>query len=252
MPGSSPIDLQVNAGLVDPALIEDLVAANRILSRQGVLDQAGHVSIRHPADPGRYLMARSLSAALVTAEDIVEFDLESNPVDQRGRRLALERFIHGEIYKVREDVNAVIHSHSPSVIPFSVTSVPLRPIIVGAAFLWTGVPIFETRNAGVSGADMLIRNRDLGKALAISLGDKRVALLRGHGNVVAAPDVRTAVRYAINTEFNARLLIAAIGLGGGPVNYISAEEGAARDKGPGIPARAWELWKKQALGNWPD
>ena len=236
-----------SGGPVDPALIEDLVAANRILTDQGVLDQSGHVSIRHPANPNRYLMARSRSPALVTAEDIMEFDLDSNPVDQRGGRLALERFIHGEAYKARQDVNAVIHSHSPSVIPFSVTSVPLRPIILPAAFLWTGVPVFETRNAGVPAPDMLIRNRDLGKALANALGDKRVALLRGHGNVVVGPDVRTAVRYAIYTEMNARLLIVTIGLGGGPINYISAEEGAARDKNPGIPARAWELWKIKAM-----
>ena len=144
-------------------LIEDLVAANRILTQQGVLDESGHVSIRHPANPNRYLMARSLSPALVTSEDIMEFDLDSNPIDQRGRRLALERFIHGEVYKVRQDVNAFIHTHSPSVIPFSVTSVPLRPIILPAAFLWTGVPVFDTRNAGVPAADMLIRNRDLGR-----------------------------------------------------------------------------------------
>lgn len=227
---------------------EDLVAANRILSQQGVLDESGHVSIRHPADPNRYLMARSLSPALVTAEDIMEFDLDSNPVDQRGRRLALTRFIHGEVYKVRQDVNAVVHSHSPSVIPFSVTSVPLRPIVVGAAFLWTGVPVFDTRNAGVPASDMLIRDRDSGKALANALGDKRVVLLRGHGNVVVGPDVQTAVRRAIETEENARLLITSIGLGGGPINYISDEEGAARDRDPGIPARAWELWKSNALG----
>ena len=247
MPRSNPIDLQANASSVDPALIEDLLAANRILSQQGVLDQAGHMSIRHPADPNRSLMSRSLSPALVTAEDIMEFDLDSNPVDQRGRRPALTRFIHGEVYKVRQDVNAVIHSHSPSVIPFSVTSVPLRPIILGAAFLWTGVPVFDTRNAGVPAADMLIRNRDSGKALADSLGDKRVALLRGHGMVVVAPDVQTAVRRAIETEKNARLLIVTMGLGGGPINYVSDEEGAARDRDPGIPARAWELWKSQAL-----
>jgi HCOMODA/2-hydroxy-3-carboxy-muconic semialdehyde decarboxylase len=237
-----------SGGPVDPALVENLVAANRILSQHGVLDESGHVSIRHPTSPNRYLMARSLSPALVSAEDLLEFDLDSEPVDQRGRRLALERFIHGEIYKVRPDVNAVIHSHSPSVIPFSVTSVPLRPIILPAAFLWTGVPVFETRKAGVPAADMLIRNRDLGKALADSLGDKRVALLRGHGNVVVGPDVRTAVRYAMFTETNARLLITTIGLGGGPINYISAEEGAARDRDPGIPDRAWELWKSKALG----
>lgn len=175
-----------SGGPVDPALIEDLVAANRILTQRGVLDESGHVSIRQPANPHRYLMARSLSPTLVTAEDIMEFDLDSSPVDQRGRRLALEPFIHGEVYKVRQDVNAVIHTHSPSVIPFSVTSVPLRPNILPAAFLWTRVPVFETRNAGVPAADMLIRE-------------------------------------------------------------ISAEEGTARDQDPGIPDRAWELWKRKAL-----
>lgn len=227
--------------------VEDLVVANRILTQQGVLDESGHVSIRHPADPNRYLMACSMAAALVTVEAIMEFDLDSNPIDQRERRMALERFIHGEVYKARQDVNAVIHSHSPSVIPFSVTSVPLKPVILPAAFLWTGVPVFETRNAGVLAPDMLIRNRDLGKALAIALGDKSVALLRGHGNVVVGPDLQTVVRRAINTERNARSLIISIGLGGGPINYISADEGAARDRSPGIPARAWELWKNEAL-----
>ena len=229
------------------ARVEDLVAANCILTQQGVLDESGHVSIRHPDNPKRYLMARSLPPALVTIRDILEFDLDSNPVNQRGRKPALERFIHGEIYRVRQDVNAIIHSHSPSVIPFSVTSMPLRPIVIGAAFLWTGVPVFETRNAGVPAPDMLIRNRELGKALADSLGDKCVALLRGHGNVVVGADVQTAVRRAIKTEMNARLLIASIGLGAGPINYVSAEEGAARDRDPGIPARAWELWKSKAL-----
>jgi HCOMODA/2-hydroxy-3-carboxy-muconic semialdehyde decarboxylase len=229
------------------AFIEGLVAANRILSQEGVLDHSGHVSIRHPANPNRFLMSRLLSPDLVTADDIMEFDLDSNSVDQRGRRLALERFIHGEVYKVRKDVNAVIHSHSPSVIPFSVTSVPLRPIKLGAAFLWTGVPVFETRDAGTTAPDMLIRNRNLGRALASMLGDKRVALLRGHGNVIVAPDMQTAVGRAYETEINARLLLITLGLGS-PINYISAEEGAARDKDPGIPARVWELWKSEAIG----
>jgi HCOMODA/2-hydroxy-3-carboxy-muconic semialdehyde decarboxylase len=109
------------------------------------------------------------------------------------------------------------------------------------------VPVFDTRNAGVPAPDMLIRDRDSGKALANALGDKRVVLLRGHGNVVVGPDVQTAVRRAIETEENARLLIVSIGLGG-PINYVSDEEGAARDRNPGIPARAWELWKSEALG----
>ena len=229
--------------------VADLVAANRILAREGVLDKSGHVSIRHPADPDRFLMARSRSPGLVTSSDILEFDLDCNAIGQRGYPLALERFIHGEIYKARDDVHAVVHSHSPSVIPFSVTSAPLRPIVLGAAFLWTGVPVFDTRCAGVPAPDMLIRSRDLGKALAACLHDKRVALLRGHGNVVVGPDLQTVVRRAIETETNARLLLASIALGAGPINYVSDEEGAARDRDPGLPARSWDYWKNRALGN---
>jgi ribulose-5-phosphate 4-epimerase/fuculose-1-phosphate aldolase len=240
--------LPTSGGPVGAALIEDLVAANRILAEEGVLDAYGHVSIRHPSNPNRYLMSRSLAPILVIADDIMEYDLDSNPVDPQGRTSVLERFIHGEIYKVRSDVKAVIHSHSPAVVPFGVTQVPMRPIIHVASFLWVGVPVFEIRDAGGPAATtMLVRNASLGKALAATLGDKPVALMRGHGNVVVGQDVQTAVRRAIYTEVNARLQAIAIGLGG-PINYISAEEGAARDKTPGDPGRAWDLWKKKALG----
>jgi HCOMODA/2-hydroxy-3-carboxy-muconic semialdehyde decarboxylase len=213
---------------------------------EGVLDAYGHVSVRHPKDPNRYLMSRSLAPILVTADDILEYDLDSTPVDPKGRTSVLERFIHGEIYKARPDVKAVIHSHSPTVIPFSVTQTPLKPVYHSASFLWKGVPVFEIRDAGGPSTDMLVRNGALGKALAATLGDKPVALLRGHGNVVAARDIQFAVRYAIYTEVNARLQVLAIGLGG-PVNYISPQEGDARDKQPGDFGRAWELWKKKAL-----
>jgi HCOMODA/2-hydroxy-3-carboxy-muconic semialdehyde decarboxylase len=236
-----------SAGPVDPVLIEDLVAANRILAQEGVLDAQGHVSIRHPANPNRYLMSRSLAPILVTADDIMEYDLASNPIDAKGRSSVLERFIHCEIYKARPDVKAVIHSHSPTVVPFSVTQVPLRPIIHVASFLWVGVPVFEIRDAGGPATTLLVTNAALGKALAQTLGDKPVALMRGHGNVVVGPDVQLAVRYALYTELNAKLQAIAIGLGG-PITYISAEEGAARDKRPADLARAWDLWKKKALG----
>jgi len=236
------------ASPVDPALIEDLVAANRILAEEGVLDAYGHVSIRHPNDPNRYLLSRSRAPILVTSSDIMEYDLDSNPIDPQNRRSVIERFIHGEIYKARPDVKAVIHSHSPAVIPFGITQVPMRPVIHAASFLWVGVPVWDSRNAhDPASASMLVRNGALGKSLASTLGDKRVALMRGHGNVVAGPDVRTAVRYAIYTEMNARLQSAAIAIGG-PINYISPEEGAARDTAPSDFARAWELWKNKALG----
>ena len=236
----------ISAGPVDPSLIEDLVAANRILAMEGIVDAYGHVSVRHPANPSRYLLSRSMAPALVTAGDIMEYDLDSVPVDAKGRRSVLERFIHGEVYKARPDVKAVIHTHSPAVVPFSITQVPLRAVMHNATFLWVGVPVWEIRDAGGPGTDMLVRSGALGKSLAAALGNKPVALMRGHGDVVAAPDLQLAVRYAYYTEVNARAQMQAIQLGG-PITYISPEEGAARDKNPGDFARAWEYWKKSAL-----
>ena len=142
----------------------------------------------------------------------------------------------------------MIHSHSPAVVPFGITHEPMRPVIHVASFLWVGVPVWDIREVNdPASATMLVRNAALGKSLASTLADKPVTLMRGHGNVVVGPDVQTAVRYAIYTEMNARLQAIAIAIGG-PINYISAEEGAARDKVPGDPARAWELWKRKALG----
>jgi HCOMODA/2-hydroxy-3-carboxy-muconic semialdehyde decarboxylase len=234
-----------SGGPVDTQLIDDLVAANRILADQGVLDAYGHVSIRHPSNPNRYLVSRAMSPANVTAADIMEFDLDSNPVDQRGRSMFLERFIHGEIYKARPDVNAVIHSHSPGVIPFGITNVPLRPVTQTSAFLYVGVPVYEIRDAG-GVTDMLVRNPALAKALATTLGDKPVVLMRGHGDVVVGPNVKRATIRAVYTEVNARLQTIALGLGGA-VNYVSTEEGALREKNPGEEGRAWDGWKEKAM-----
>src|SRR5437588_2320447 len=197
----------------DAALIEDIVTGSRVLADFGVLDGFGHVSARHPANPNHFLMARSLAPALVTSDDVMEFDLDGKAVDQRGRTLFLERFIHGEIYKARPDVMAVVHSHSPAVIPFGVTQVAMRAVYHNAAFLAAGVPVFEIRAvAGMS--NMLISNGELGNALARTLGEKPVALMRGHGNVVTAPSLPLAVFRAVYTEVNARLQLQAIALGG--------------------------------------
>ncbi len=238
-----------SAGPVDAAAIEDLVAASRILADRGILDAYGHVSIRHPANPNRYLMARALAPALVTAADIMEFDLDSNPLDRRGRSMFIERFIHGEVYKLRPDVNGVVHTHSMGVIPFGVTQVPLKPVIHSASFLHVGVPVWEIREAG-GVTNMLVNSAALGKALATALGDKPVALMRGHGNVVVGPNVRVAVARAVFTDENARMQAVALGFGG-PVNYISPEEGAKRDREPSDPGRAWELWKTLAMKKAP-
>src|SRR5437660_594482 len=182
----------------DPALIEDLVAANRILYDQGVVDGFGHVSVRHDRNPEHFLLARSMAPGLVTTADIMEFDRDGNAVDAQGRALYLERFIHSEIYKTHPDVKAVVHSHSPAVIPFGVASVPLRPIFHLSSFLAAGAPVFEIREAGGPATDMLIRTPELGAALSRTIGTAPVALMRGHGDVVVAPSLKEAVFRAVS------------------------------------------------------
>jgi len=231
----------------DPALIDDLVAANRILYDQGVVDGFGHVSARHDKDPNRYLLSRSMAPALVTADDILEYDLDSVPVDPRGRTSYLERFIHGEIYKARADVRAVVHSHSPAVIPFADTKVALRPMNHIAGFLGDGVPVFEIRDTAGPATDMLIRSAALGHALAASLGPHPVALMRGHGSVAAAQSVRHVVFRAVYTEVNARMEAEAMKLG--TPEFLNPEEAAAAMKtNDGLVDRPWALWKQRAMG----
>jgi HCOMODA/2-hydroxy-3-carboxy-muconic semialdehyde decarboxylase len=234
-----------SAGPPDPALIDDLVAANRILADQGVVDGYGHVSVRHDKSPDRYLIARSLAPELVTAADILELDLDSDPVDAHGRKLYLERYIHGEIYKARADVKSVVHHHSPAVIPFGITKVPLRPVFHMAAFVGLGVPIFEIRDAGGM-TDMLVRSPELGRALAATLGDKPAALMRGHGAVVVGGSLPEAVGRSIYLQMDARLQAQAMALGG-EITYLDAQEVRKVQEAFGYD-RAWELWKRKALG----
>ena len=229
---------------VDPALLDELAAGSRILADIGVVDAFGHLTVRHPTNPNRFLMSRSLAPALVTASDIMEFDLDGNAIDPRGRTVFLERFIHGQIYKARPDVNAVVHSHSPAVIPFSVSSVKLQAMYHNSAFLAGGVPVFEIRDFGGT-TDMLVRNNELGAALAKVLADKPVALMRGHGDVAVGPDIRTAVFRAYYTEVGARLQMQAVALGG-TVNGLTPEEGVKADAvNAQILPRAWELWRRK-------
>jgi len=234
--------------LLEAALLDDLVAANRVLAMKGVLDALGHVSVRDPHDPSRYWMSRSLAPALVTPSDIMAFDLDSNAIDPQGRALYVERFIHGEIYKARPDVNAIVHSHSPTVIPFSVTKVPLQPVLHNASFLAFGAPVFDTRTIAAD-SDLLIRTPALGAALAKALGPTAaVVLLRGHGDAVVASSVPNAVFRSYYTEVNAREQEQAIALGGKDVVYITPEEAATREKESHQSfARSWELWKREAM-----
>jgi ribulose-5-phosphate 4-epimerase/fuculose-1-phosphate aldolase len=227
---------------VDAGLIEDIVVGSRILADFGVLDGFGHVSARHPTNPNHFLMSRSLAPALVTADDIMEFDLDGNAVDARGRSLFLERFIHSEIYKARPDVMSVVHSHSPGVIPFSVSQVPLRPMYHNPSFLAAGVPVWDIRK-DFGETDMLVRDPALGKSLAQTLGDKPVVLMRGHGDVAVGPSVKMAVFRAYYTDVNARLQSQAISLGG-DINYLTPGEGAKADAVNFVVIdRIWNLWK---------
>jgi HCOMODA/2-hydroxy-3-carboxy-muconic semialdehyde decarboxylase len=235
-------------GPVDPAVLEDLVAASHILVDQGVLDGFGHVSIRHPGDPSRYLMSRNLAPELVTAKDILEYDLDSNPIDAAGQRVFLERFIHGEVYKARPDVQAVVHSHSPSVVPFGISTQTLRPVFHMSGFLAVGVPTWEIREAVGGPSNMLVSSIALGRKLAATLGDKPVVLMRGHGNVVVGPNLKIAVYRAVYTEVNARLQLQAQTLGG-PLNFLTPEEGQMADATIMTQIeRPWQLWRKKAAG----
>jgi ribulose-5-phosphate 4-epimerase/fuculose-1-phosphate aldolase len=227
---------------VDAVLIDDIVTGSRVLAEFGVLDGFGHVSARHPTNPNHFLMARSLAPALVTADDIMEFDLDGNAVDARGRSLFLERFIHSEIYKARPDVMAVVHTHSAGVVPFTVSQVPLRPVYHNAAFLAAGAPVWDIRK-DFGETDMLVRNAAIGKSLALALADRPVVLMRGHGDVTVGPSVKVAVFRAYYTDVNARLQSQAIALGGEP-NYLTPGEGAKADAvNLAVLDRVWNLWK---------
>jgi ribulose-5-phosphate 4-epimerase/fuculose-1-phosphate aldolase len=232
----------------DKKTIEDLVAANHILYAQAVLDGYGHVSARHDTKPDRFWLARSMAPGLVTAGDIMEFDLSGEPVDGQGRPTYAERFIHSEIYRRRPDVKAIVHSHSPAVIPFGVTSVPLKPIFHMSGFLGTGVPIFEIREIA-GDTDMLVRNPGLGAALALRLGDKPATLMRGHGSVAVGISVPQAVFRAIYLEVNARLQSDAMKLGS--INFLTSEEAKLAAAGNDMHIlRPWTLWKHEiAKGN---
>ena len=229
------------------SLIRELVDANHILFDQGVVDGFGHVSVRHPERPDRFLLSRSMAPALVTEKDILEFDFDGNPVAPNGPAPYLERFIHGEIYRNRKDVNSVVHSHSPSVVPFSVvTGTKLRPVCHMCGFLSEkGTPIFEIRDFAGPGSDLLITSGKLGAALADTLSDGPAVLMRGHGSTVVGSTLRQTVFRAVYTEIGARLQMEAMKLG--PVTYLTEEETIGTTKTISTQYdRSWLLWLKAA------
>lgn len=210
------------------SLFQDLVIAYRILAEHGIIDAYGHISVRSPANPERFWMARSVAPELVTEADLMEFDMDSEPVDAQGRSPVNERFIHGEVYKARPEVMAVVHNHSPSVIPFCCTNTSLRPIFHMSAFIGLGVPNWEIRDAQ-QGSDMLVRNTYLGESLARKLGSHPAALMRGHGAVVVGESLAVAVGRSVYLEQNARMQFQAEMLAGpnGSITFMDDQEVAA-------------------------
>jgi len=231
---------------VDASTLQDLAAASRILADQGVFDAAGHVSMRHPANPERFLMSRSLAPALVTADDIMEFTLDCEPCDARGRAAFIERYLHGEIYRARPDVMGVAHGHSPAVVPFGIVSTPMRATYHNAAFLAYGVPVFDIRDT-FGATDIVINSSARGAALARALADKAVVLLRAHGFVAVGPSLQAAVFRAIFTEVSARVQLQAEALGG-PLAALDEEEGRKADAiNLATVGRSWEFWKRRVM-----
>ena len=230
----------------NPQLLEDLVAANRILAMHGVLDAYGHVSVRSDKDPRHFFMSRSLAPYLVTVDDVMEHGPDSEPIadDRKGY---LERYIHGEMYRQRPDVMAVVHSHSDSVIPFGITKGKLRPVYHMASFLWRGVPVYDIRKTTPEN-DLLIRDGRLGRELAGAIGDCACVLMRGHGMTVVGDGLPEAVFRSVYTEMNAKLQGLATQLEG-PIEFLSDEEGSRSTvSNRGTIERPWELWKRKALG----
>lgn len=239
------------------AVVQDLIDASHILFAQGVLDGFGHVSARHPADSKRFLMTRARAPSEVTADDIIEFDLDGKPMGGPGmdKPVFRELHIHAAVYRARPDVNGVVHSHSPNVVPFSVVETPLRPVAATVSFLCGGVPNFDIAEK-FGATNILVTSHEKGTALAAALGSRPVVLMRGHGNTVVGSNVRRAAYQAVFTELAARLQTQAMQLSGGnPIKFISDAECALRieelkreDANPrgseGVD-RNWETWKRQ-------
>lgn len=226
----------------------DLVIANRILAHQRVLDAYGHVSIRHPLDPTRHFLARSTGPAIVEPGDIVEFTHDGLSVERETRPLYLERFIHGAVYAVRPDVNAVLHAHAEDVLPFTISSVPFRPVLQNIGDMGASIPVWDIADRFGTDTDLLVRTIDQGRDLAGTLGHGRVALMRSHGFVSTGRTLNDLVRLSVYIPRNARVLMAALRLGG-EIKHLHPGEIAARLAiDPESPAmrRGWELWAREA------
>jgi len=243
----------------DQERITDLVVANQILAQHEILDGFGHVSVRSSFNPKHYFMMRRMAPALVTAAEVLEFDADSMPIDPSVRpdareqdpslgvlvagALYGERPIHGEIYRLRDDVEAVVHSHMPAVIPFGVSGVRFRPVLHMAGFLPSDTPVFEIRDAQDTGG-MLVMSNPVGAALARSLANAPLVLMRGHGTTVVGGSIKEAVFRSVYAELNARLLLQSLQLTKDPV-CLSEKEISFNHREISDFDRPWDLWKHQ-------
>jgi ribulose-5-phosphate 4-epimerase/fuculose-1-phosphate aldolase len=231
------------------AVIQDLVIANRILAKEDVVDAYGHVSMRHPDNPGHFLIARSVAPELVTADDIVELDLDGQPVRDEKRTLYLERFIHAAIFETRPEIMAVVHAHAEDTLPFGIAdATKLRPVIHSGSFIGAAVPVWDSAD-NFGDTNLLVTNMEQGRDLAKCLGGNNVALMRGHGFAAAGRSLIEVVRMSVYLPRNARALLRATQLGGS-IKYLSQGEIEARNRGysPHSPEtwRAWEYWANKA------
>jgi HCOMODA/2-hydroxy-3-carboxy-muconic semialdehyde decarboxylase len=222
-------------------MLEELVTANRILAREGVVDSFGHVTMRHPDHADRFIMSRARAPERIEVSDFITFTLDGTPLDAGDRKPYLERFIHGAVYEARPDVMSVVHNHSPSVIPFGVTGCKLRPLLHVCAAMGHNVGIWDSQDK-FGDTDLLVSDMAMGRDLAKFLGPGRTALMRGHGAVVAAETLRRAVFTAIYVEVGARLQMQAMVMG--EVKYLTDGEidTILARSGPYSFNRAWENW----------
>jgi ribulose-5-phosphate 4-epimerase/fuculose-1-phosphate aldolase len=225
--------------------LDELVTANRILAREGVVDAFGHVSIRDPESPDRYILSRARAPECIDVEDLMHFALDGTALDAAGRKPYAERFIHGAVYESRPEIQAVVHNHSPSVIPFGITGTPLKPVMHMCASMGARVPLWDSRTA-FGDTNLLVTSMTMARDLAAALGTGRIALMRGHGCVVAGASLREVVFNAVYLELNANLQLRAAALG--PINFLSEGEidAVLRTRGSFTYERAWEYWCRRA------
>jgi ribulose-5-phosphate 4-epimerase/fuculose-1-phosphate aldolase len=226
-------------------LLDELVTANRVLAREEVVDSFGHISARHPERADRFFLSRARAPDCIEREDLMEFTLEGEPVDGRGRKPYLERFIHGAVYEAKPDEHSVVHNHSPSVIPFGVTGTKIRPLLHTCACMGHEVPIWDSGEK-FGDTNMLVSDIAMGRDLARRLGTGRTALLRGHGCVVTGRTIREVVYISVYLELNARLQRQAMAMGN--IKFLTAGEVDKILETTGAVAfdRAWENWCRRA------